>query len=293
MAQTLTGSRVAPQTMYRDEYIAGFERSGSRLRYNVTTEHMKQGNAVVFLVADSGNATAVTRGSDGLYPARVNNNNQVTLTMADATDLPRMNGFDIFRSQGAQREIMYKTSWDVISRAVDNQIYSALDTGTLTLSNTSSTDALGMFTHAMTALGNNFAGPKEEGDVTALLSPAMYNNLLKTKEFMNNNYVREVKLPDGIPTSMAKTQVFMGADVLVYYGVTNAGADNERCYFFHKKAVGHAIDKESWEPQMGYNEEQNYSWCRATVYQAAAKLQNSGIIRVLHNGAAYATTTVA
>jgi hypothetical protein len=105
--------------MYRDEYVAGFERGGSRLRMNVTTEYMKQGNAVVFLVADSGSATAVTRGSDGLYPARVNNNNQTTLTLADATDLPRMNGFDIFRSQGAQREIMYKTSQDVISRSVD------------------------------------------------------------------------------------------------------------------------------------------------------------------------------
>lgn len=292
MSQTLTGSRVAPQTMYRDEYIAGFERSGSLLRTAVTTEYMKQGNAVVFLVADSGSATAVTRGSDGLYPARVNNNNQTTLTLADATDLPRMNGFDIFRSQGPQREIMYKTSWDVISRAVDDKVIEALGTGTLTLSNTSSTDALGMFNHAVTALGNNFAGPKMVGDVTALVSPSFYQNLLKTKEFVNSKYVREVKLPDGTPTPF-EMEVFQRVNIIVHYGLTNAGADNEQCYMFHKDAVAHALDKDSWEPMMGYNEEQDYSWCRATVYHAAAKLQNSGIIRMLHNGSEYGTTTVA
>lgn len=292
MSQLLTGSRVAELTLYRDEYIKGFERGGSVLRNAVTTEYMKQGNAVVFLVADSGNATAVTRGSDGLYPARVNNNNQITLTLADATDLPRMNGFDIFRSQGPQREIMYKTSWDVISRTVDDKIITGLSTGTLTLSNTSSTDALGMFNHAITALGVNNAGPKQVGDVTALVTPSFYQNLLKTKEFMNNNYVREVKLPDGTPTPF-EVDVFQKVQIIVHNGLTNSGADNEQCYFFHKDAIGHAIDKESWEPNMGYNDEQDYSWCRATVYHAAAKLQNSGIIRVLHNGTEYGTTTVA
>jgi len=292
MSQTLTGSRVAALTLYRDEYIAGFERGGSRLRYNVTTEYMKQGNAVVFLVADSGSATAVTRGSDGLYPARVNNNNQTTLTLADATDLPRMNGFDIFRSQGPQREIMYKTSWEVINRAVDDKIITALATGTLTLSNTSSTDALGMFNHAVTALGNNFAGPKVLGDVTALVTPGFYQNLMKTKEFTNNQYVRELKLEDGTPTPFERT-AFQKVDIVVHYGLTNAGADNEQCYMFHKNALGHAIDKESWEPSMGYNDEQDYSWCRSTVYHAASKLQNTGIIRMLHNGSEYATTTVA
>ena len=292
MSQTLTGSRSAPQTMYRDEYIAGFERRGSLLRTAVTTEHIKQGNAVVFLVADSGNATAVTRGSDGLYPARVNNNNQVTLTLADATDLPRKNGFDIFRDQGNQREIMFRGSWDTISRAVDDKIIAGLATGTLTMSKTSSVDALGLFNHAVVALGNNFAGPKQIGDVTAVVTPGFYQNLLKTKEFTNSEYVREVKLPDGTPTPY-EVKVFQGVQIIVHYGLTNAGADNEQCYMFHKDAIGHAIDKESWEPMMGYDEEQDYSWVRSTVYHAASKLQNSGIIRMLHNGAEYSTTTVA
>ena len=292
MSQTLTGTRIAPQTMYREEYIRGFERAGSRLRNNVTTEYMKQGNAVVFLVADSGSATAVTRGSDGLYPARVNNNNQTTLTLADATDLPRMNGFDIFSSQGPQREIMYQTSWDVISRAVDDKIIDALETGTVGTGNTASTDALGLFNHGVTILGNNFAGPKMIGDVTALVTPAFYQNLLKTKEFTDTRYVKEVKLPDGTPTPFEQ-EVFQRCDIIVHYGLTGAGTSAESCFLFHKNAVAHAIDKDSWEPMMGYNDEQNYSWVRATVYHAAAKLQNSGIVRMLHDGSGYASTTVA
>ena len=291
MSQTLTGSRTASMTLYRDEYIAGFERGGSLLRNTVTTEFMKQGASIVFLVADSGSATAVTRGSDGLYPARVNNNNQTTLTLVDKTDLPRMNGFDIFTSQGPQREIMFKTSQMVIGRTVDDQILTALDTGTLGTSAAASTDALGMFFHALTALGNNNAGIVMPGDLTAVISTGFYANLLKTKEFTSKEYVNIERLVNGIPQPIRMEQ-FCGVNIIVHNGVSGAGGASEKCFMFHKNAVGHAIDKENFNPTFGFNEEQNYSWVRCSAYMAAAKLQNTGILEMLHDGSAYATATV-
>jgi len=291
MSQTLTGSRTANMTMYRNEYIAGFERGGSLLRNCVTTEHMKQGNAVVFLVADSGSATAVTRGSDGLYPARVNNNNQTTLTLVDKSDLPRMNDFDIFSSQGPQREIMFKTSQQVIGRTVDDQILTALDGGTLGTDAAASNDALGMFFHALTALGNNNAGLEQDGDLTAVVSTAFYANLLKTKEFANREYVDVPKLVNGMPTPM-RMERFIGVNILRHNGLSGVGTSSEKCFMFHKNAIGHAIDKETFNPVFGFNEEQNYSWVRCTAYMAAAKLQNTGIMQMLHDGSAYTQATV-
>lgn len=291
MSQTLTGTRTAPHTMYRDEYIAGFERGGSLLRNCVTTEYMKSGSSIVFLVADSGSATAVTRGSDGLYPARTNNNNQTTLTLVDKTDLPRMNDFDIFTSQGPQREIMFKTSQDVIARTVDDQILTALDTGTLGTAAAASNDALGMFYHALTALGNNNAGVVMPGDLTAVVSTAFYANLLKTKEFVNRDYVDVPKLVNGMPVPM-KFEQFIGVNIIRHNGLSGVGGAAEKCFMFHKGAVGHAIDKDTFNPIFGYNEEQNYSWVRCSAYMASAKLQNSGIIQMLHDGSSYATTTV-
>lgn len=291
MSQTLTGSRTALQTLYRSEYIAGFERGGSVLRHCVTTEFMKNGNAIVFLVADTGSATAVTRGSDGLYPARVNNNNQTTLTLVDRTDLPRMNDFDIFSSQGPQREIMYKGSQIVLGRTVDDQIITALDTGTLGNSATGTTDALGMFYFGLTALGQNNAMQAAPGDITAVVSNAFYSNLLKTKEFVNRQYVEVPRLVNNVPTPMMMEQ-FIGINIIRHNGLPGTGTTAEKCFMFHRDAVGHAIDKETFVPLFGYNEEQNYSWVRCTSYMAASKLQNTGIIQLTHDASGFATTTV-
>lgn len=291
MSQTLTGTRTAPLTMYRAEYVAGFEREGSMLRQCVTTEHMKQGGAVVFLVADSGSATVNTRGSDGLYPARVNNNNQTTLTLVDETDLPRMNGFDIFSSQGPQRQIMFETSQKVIGRAVDDKILTALDTGTLGLSASASTDALGMFQAAAAVLKTNNASSTVPGDLTAVISPAFYANLLKSAEFRNIENVDEKRLINGHLTSMQFTR-WLGVNIIEHTGISGVGTAAEKCFMFHRRAVGHAIDKDTFVPDMGFNEEQNYSWVRATVYHAASKLQNTGIVEMLHDGSSYTTVTV-
>lgn len=290
MSQTLTGSRVALTTMYRDEYIAGFERGGSLLRNCVTTEYMKSGSAIVFLVSDSGSATATTRGSDGQIPARVNNNNQTTITLVEKNDLVRMNNFDIFTSQGPQREIMYKTSQQVLARTIDDQILTALDTGTLAVSASAQTDALGMFHHASAALGNNNAGQKSDGEHTAVISYGFYVNLLKTKEFASREYVDGVKLVNGLPTPM-KFERFLGVNILVHNGLSGVNTSAEKCFMFHRDAVGHAIDKDTLTPEFGYDAEQNYSWCRCTGFMQAAKLQNTGIIEMLHDATGYATAT--
>lgn len=289
MSQTLTGSRTAALTMYRDEYIAGFERGGSMLRKFVTNEYMKKGSAVVFLVADSGSATAVTRGSDGYYPARVNNNNQTTLTLEDFTDLPRMNDFDIFKSQGPQREIMFKTSQDVIARKTDDLILTALDTGTQGVSATATTDALGLFMSSVTILGN--ANAWNPGDVTAVVSPAFLMNLGKTKEFSSAEYVEMKFMVNGVPDVM-QVQRFLGVNLILNTGISGIGGASEKCFMFHKNALGHALDKDNFNPIFGYNDEQGYSWVRCTTYQAAAKLQNTGIVEMLHDGSGYAAASV-
>ena len=104
---------TAFQKQYRQEYVAGFEFKQSYLRAAVTTEHVRQGNEAVFLVADSGGAEARTRGVDGRIPARADNNNQYTATLVEWHDLVNKTSFNIFASQGNQRKIMQDTSLKV------------------------------------------------------------------------------------------------------------------------------------------------------------------------------------
>ena len=72
------------QTQYVDEFIAGLEQRQSLLRSTVATRIQVKGNQAIFLVADSGGRTAVTRGANGLIPVRQDN---VTVIFADEDNL--------------------------------------------------------------------------------------------------------------------------------------------------------------------------------------------------------------
>ena len=85
---------TAFQRQYRQEYIHGFEDRQSILRATTVQEAVIKGNEAIFLVADSGAATAVNRGVNGLIPARADNNNQFTATLLEWHDLVRKTNFN-------------------------------------------------------------------------------------------------------------------------------------------------------------------------------------------------------
>jgi hemin uptake protein HemP len=39
---------------------------------------------------------------------------------------------------------------------------------------------------------------------------------------------------------------------------------------------------------VGYDEEQDYSWARASAFMGSKLLQNSGVVVITHDGSAYA-----
>src|SRR6185437_11478669 len=147
---------TAFQIQYRQEFIAGFEQHKSLLSQTVTNEAVIKGNQAVFLVADSGGATAVTRGVNGLIPARADNLTQDTATLTEWHDLVRKTRFNIFASQGDQRRVMQMTSMGVVNRKIDTDIIAMLDSGVTNQAGaTAATGSLAMVMRAKTILGNN------------------------------------------------------------------------------------------------------------------------------------------
>jgi hypothetical protein len=70
--------------------------------------------------------------------------------------------------------------------------------------------------------------------------------------------------------------------------LTGVGSNAEKCYIFHGNAIGHAVDKKGVQSPVGYDEEQDYSWARVSVYMGSKLLQNTGIVQVNHDGSAFA-----
>jgi hypothetical protein len=275
-------AETAFQTVYRQEFINGFEMRQSLLRSTTVTESVIKGNAAVFLVADSGAATAVTRGVNGLIPSRADSLTQSTATLVEWHDLVRKTGFNVFGSQGDQRRIMQETTMAVINRKIDADIIAQLDAATID-TGTSATASLAMVAKAKAALGYADVPTEEQENIFGLVTPGFMGYLMQTKEFASAEYV-DVKPFSGPTRKMLR---WFGVNWIEHSNLTGAQTSTEKCYLYHRNAIGHAVNTAGIASPVGYDDEQDYSWARCTVYMGSKLLQNSGVVQMKHDGSAF------
>jgi hypothetical protein len=274
---------TAFQTLYRDEFIAGFEKKESLARKTVTTEYTRDGaQNVVFLVADSGGATAVTRGVNGDIPTRPDNLNQYTTVLQEWHDVPERTGFNIFASQGNGRAIMQRTSMAVVNRKMDKDIHAALDAGTntLTMTTASAAEFLGDNLQLIRDLSENNAF-EEDNEAFALVTPGYFVNLQALEQFSSADYVNEKTFGRSVPK--AKAFMWNGINYMMDTDLTGVGGTTATCYAYVKSAIGHACDTENMQTFVGYDEKNDKSWARCTTYMGSKLLQNSGVLKLTHN----------
>lgn len=271
---------TAFQRMYRQEFVAGFEKRQSLVRHSVITETEVRGNEAVFLVADSGGATAVTRGVNGDIPTRPDNLNQFTATLKEWHDVPERTNFNIFASQGDGRKIMQHTSMSVINRKIDDDIYDALGNATNTWG-AAAAATLTLVTKAKTKLGNAFA--VHDAPVFAVITPAYHGYLMGIKEFASADYVN-MKPFEGVGKDRAFS--WYGVNWIVDANLPGAGTASATCFMYSRNAIGHACDMERVQTYVGYDDKNDKSWARCSTYMGSKLLQNSGVVKMLHDDSA-------
>lgn len=279
-------AETAFQTQYRQEMIAGFEVNQSLLRDCVTTEAVIKGNSAVFLVGDSGGATAVTRGVNGLIPGRADNLTQNTATLVEWHDKPIKTGFNIFASQGNQRQLMQRTCMSVINRKIDDDILTELATATVTLGAATTFD-LDLAVHAKTVL--QVAEVPWDNNIFALITPAAEAYLQQVAAYTSADYVNVKPLVGGDGWSdKVKVKDWLGVKWIVHPNLPGVGGATETCFMFHRSAIGHAANSGGMMTAVGYDDEDDYSYARCSCFMGSKLLQNSGIVKISHNGSAYA-----
>ena len=270
------------QIQYRQEWIKGFEQMQSLCRDAVTTEAVIKGNQARFLIADSGDAETTSRGANGNIPARIDNIDLQTATLTEEHDLVKKTRFNIFASQSDQRAIMQYTSMGVINRTMDDQIITALSSATNQLAPAAAAASLQMALQALTFLGNNSVA--YDGQIYAFVSPAFYGNLAKLGEFTSADFVNRKTLDNAGPQRMMQGYYeWSNIKWIVHPNLRGVGTNSCECYVFHKSAIGHACDVGGLDSAVGYNDEQDYSYCRSTVFCGATILQNRGVVKILHD----------
>jgi len=276
---------TAFQIQYRQEFISAFEQRQSLLSASVTREAVVKGNQATFLVAGSGSATAVTRGVNGLIPARNDDLNQYTATLVEWHDLVQRTGFNLFASQGDGRRIMQETTMGVINRKMDQDILTELANGTQD-AGAAATLSLSKVMHAVAILGNADVPISEEDKMFGVISPAGYAYLMQTKEFASADYV-EVKPFSG---PIRQFRRWAGINWIMHPNLSGAGGATELCYIYHRDAIGQAVNTGEMDMKVGVDEEQNYSYARCSVFMGSKLLQNTGVVKITHDGSGYAAT---
>lgn len=279
---------TAFQTQYRQEYIAGFEQNQSLTRDLVTTEAVIKGNTAVFLVADSGSAVAVNRGVSGLIPARADNLTQNSCTLTEWHDLVRKTSFNVFASQGNQREIMQKTTMGVMNRKVDDQIITELNTGTVTLGSSTRIPDVALFQNSIVKLAN--ASVPWDSNISLLCQPSFLAYLEQATEFASAEYVnlRPYAGQEAAWRDRPMAYRWRNCLIIAHPNLPGNATSSEISFMFHKAAIGHAMDISGLQTPVGYDSEQDYSWARASCFMGAKILQNAGIVVITHDGSAYA-----
>ncbi|TCL70646.1 phage capsid protein [Rhizobium sp. BK251] len=276
----------AALTQYRKEFVAAFEQRTSQLKASTTKESVINGNTATFLVSGSGGDTAVTRGTNGQIPYGNPTNSQPVATLVEKHAPYELTNFNIFASQGDQKKVMQMASMNVINRDIDLTILAELANATNDFPSTAQTATLNMVTGAQAILGNNDVDVEDENNMFAVISPAFRGYLLQTTEFASGDFV-ESKPLNGPARKFFR---WAGINWIVSSRITGLGTAAEICYMYHRNAIGYAVNVGEEKIAIGYDEKQDTSWSRATVYHGAKLLQNNGVVKMTHDGSAFVAT---
>lgn len=274
----------AAVVQYKKDFVPAFEQRQSLLKLTTTKETVINGNQATFLVSGSGSDTAVTRGTNGEIPYGNPTNNQYTATLVEKHAPYRLTGFNVFASQGDQIRVMRDASISVINRDIDLTLLAELANATQDFG--SGTASLATVMGAQAILGNNDIPVEDENNMFAIISPAFRGYLMQNTEFSSGDYV-DMK-PFGGPAR--KMFRWAGINWVVSSRLTGLGTASEICYMYHRSAIGYAVNVGEERVFAGYDEQQGWSYSRAEVFHGAKILQNTGIVKITHDGSAFVAT---
>ena len=275
----------AAVTQFRQESVAQFEQKQTQLAMATTRETVRHGLSAVFLVTGSNGDTAVTRGANGDIPYGGPQNSQVTITLKEKHAAKELTGFDVFASQGNQADGLRNMVQNIINRDRDLVILAALasatqdyGTGTMDLNTVLGAGAI---------LGNNQVPTDEVDNMFGIISPAANAYMMQIPEFSNAQYVDIKPFANGVSK---KYKRWADINWIVSPLVTGVGTSSEILYIFHRAAIGYSANLGEDKVYAGYEEKHGRSWARAELYHEAGLLQNSGVIKITHDGSAFAAT---
>lgn len=264
------------QDQYREEWVVAFQRGETYLKDSVTKEIMISGlNAKFALQGAAGRMTQ--RGTNGLIPSRNRTDTQPTIPLAEKHSKETQTGFNVFTAPANLRQAMQNAGALTAAREIDYTIIDALQTATNKYN--SGTAITLTYGKTVDALSNLFQSDVMSGhEITCLWTPKAWARLLTFQEFKSADYVDAKPL---VGLAADRPKIWLGAKHIMHTGLPGMGTSTASNFIFAKPAVGHAIATGETQVAAGYNDEDDYSYSRHTVYDGAVILQQAGVTEVV------------
>lgn len=272
-------------TQFRQETVAQFEQKQTQIAMATTRETVRQGLTSTFLVSGSNGDTATTRGANGDIVFGGPQNSQPSCTLKEKHAAKELTGFDVFASQGNQADGLRQMVTNIMHRDQDLVILAAMaaatqdfGTGVMDL-----TTVLG----AAACLGVNQVPTDEVDNMFGIISPAANAYMMQLPEYSSADYTSLTPYNNGVSK---KYKRWADINWIVSPLVTGVGTSSEILYIFHRAAIGYSSNMDEAKVYADYEQKHGRSWARAELYHEALLLQNSGVVKITHDGSAFVTT---
>jgi hypothetical protein len=176
----------------------------------------------------------------------------------------------------------------VLNRKIDETIINELNTGSVSIGSSSTLPSVSLFQNGRVKLSN--AAVPWDSNVTLLCQPSFIAYLEQAPEFSNADYVDMRPYAGETSSWKDKPMAYRWRNCLImeHPNLPGKGTSSEKSFLFHKSAIGHAMDTAGLQSPVGYDQEQDYSWARASAFMGAKLLQNTGVVVLTADGSAYA-----
>lgn len=274
---------VPEAVKYRREFIAAYNVGVSLLKSRFTEESMDMGRSVVFDVTAVGGRMQ-TRSIDGRIPRTNVSDTQITCTLAEYVKKFEVTDFEAFTSQSDERAKMNHRIMESVNQELDYIVLNELANASTSFSATAAPITVDTATKLIQALEENSV-PVNPNDVTFIGTPAVRAKLMNLQAYTSAEYVNSKPFAGdtGAFSNQPKIKSWLDVGWIFHPNLPGVGTDSATCYLVHRKALGVAMPTSQIRYSAGYDDQDHYHYCSATLKGAAKVLQNAGILKYLHN----------
>ena len=257
-----------------EEWIVAFQRGETYLKSRVSEEVMISGLNAKFAVQGAAGRMS-ERGVNGLIPSRNRTDTQPSITLKEKHSKETQTSFNVFTAPANLRQAMQNAGALAAAREIDYTIIDALATATNSYNSGSAvTQTFGKFVDELSTLWNNDVMAGQE--ITCLWTPKTWARLLTINQFVSADYI-DSKFLSGLAAD--KPKWWLGAMHIMHTGLPGKGTNAASNFIFAKGAVGHAVAQGEIQVAAGYNDEDDYSYSRHTIFDGATILQQAGVLK--------------